>query len=333
MIGLIAALLFLAPQTDAAAPEPACTAQTAIRTDLRAIAEHPERFAGRCVTVSGPASGIALYSGVEGIYLNQRKYYGGWRHRIGLYSPDNRIRRSAADRDSPAVLTVTGRVDTCERLSAAAHASAGPDSIVMMSGYCHYYSGAVVHADVYFEDSRARVERLYGERARKRYGELIAPPDDWPMLPQLQALADRFETALKAGDRRALAALHDLDPDDPGDDRAMLDYLLTDERSPFAEIRRAGQSQSALFIRHRQLSGDDYREASRHPSGVLCFCRTRDCSRSWPISASDASNAPDKPYACTMIEPQDWAKRKSRFNTLVDKAWLAEPAETAFHRS
>ena len=179
-----------------------------------------------------------------------------------------------------------------------------------------------------------RVERLYGERARKLFGELIEPPGDWPMLSQLAALADRFEKALKAGDRRELAELHDLDPDDVGDgDKAMLDYLFTSERSPFAEVRRAGRSQSALFIRHRQLSGEDYREAGRFPDGVLCFCRTRDCSHSWPISASDASNAPDKPYACTMIEPQGWAKRKSRFNTSVDKAWLAEPARTAFRRT
>lgn len=336
MLPWLTALLLLGAES---APQASCTAANSTPATVRQIATRPEDFVGRCVTVTGPASGIAIYDGVEGIYLSQSEGRNSWRHRIGVYSRDNAIRREAAERRAPALLTVTGRVDTCEAMEASARRAAaendrktGEVSIVMMGGYCHYLGGPVVRADSYVE-TEARLERLTGERARRLYGELVVPPPDWPLLSWLLDLSGQFERALRAGDRGRLAALHDIDLKSARrPSQEALDYLL-DETSPFAEVRRRGTVQSELFIHYGDLTGSGYAESSRYPSGVLCFCRTRDCTHVWPISASDASNAPDKPYACTMIEPQDWTKRKAAFRTPVNRAWLAEPARTAFHRN
>jgi hypothetical protein len=335
MFPWLTALLLLSAEP---APKAQCTASDSTPATVLEIATRPQHFVGRCVTVTGPASGIALYDGVEGIYLSQSAGRNSGRHRIGLYSRDNAIRREAAKRRAPALLTVTGRVDTCEAMEAAARRASearkretGEISIVFMSGYCHYLGGPVVRADSYTE-ADVRLERLTGERARRLYGELVVPPPDWPVLSWMLDLAGQFESALRTGDRERLARLHDISLEtDHESSREMLDYLL-DQASPFAEVRTGGQVQSELFIHSGGLSGSRYVVHSRYPSGVLCFCRTRDCTHVWPISASDASNAPDKPYACTMIEPQDWTRRKAAFRTPVNSAWLAEPARTAFRR-
>lgn len=115
MIALAAALL-LSPVQE----PPACTARDATRTSVAAIGDNPERFIGRCVTVSGLASGVAIFSGVEGFYRTNRYGVSGnsdpgdlRRHRIGLYARNNALRRMAAETQSALWITATGRVSTC----------------------------------------------------------------------------------------------------------------------------------------------------------------------------------------------------------------------------
>src|SRR5688500_17459079 len=95
MIATLAALALAAP----AAGTP-CTPGNSIRTTVTDIGENLDDYLGLCVTVSGPASSIALFSGVEGIYRAHRLAADGnpepgeaRRHRLGVYSEDNEIRR------------------------------------------------------------------------------------------------------------------------------------------------------------------------------------------------------------------------------------------------
>lgn len=332
---ILASLLALAA-VRAPAPPPACTPASSIRTSVTAIARNPGRFMGRCVTVSGPSSATALFSGVDGIYLGQwpSVFDGtvGARHRIGLYSESNRLRAARLSTGGPAHLTVTGRVDSCElmqnRLRAASRQRGDAIIIPMMGGYCHWFGGPVIQLASYTHDPAVRYERLTGEAARTRVGDLVAATARTPGLAALQAFAREFADAIRRGDRAALAALHDFGTDLRGDDdRRVLAYLLEMPDSPFAEMRRGADPGVAIFVRRNASIERDV-----EVSGVLCFCRAGHCGDNWPISIIDAANGPDKPYACTIVEPRNWEPRRGGLHTYVNAAWLLEPARTASRR-
>src|SRR6185436_4112182 len=98
----------------------ACTAATAVRAAVTEITRRPDRFMGRCVTVTGPASGTTIYSGVDAIYLGQIPGVvsgpAATRGLIGLYSEGHRLRTELAPERGLAHLVVTGTVDSCERM-------------------------------------------------------------------------------------------------------------------------------------------------------------------------------------------------------------------------
>lgn len=338
MISALAALLLASLQPVTADPS-GCTAQRAQRVTVEQIARRPERYYGRCVTVSGPVGTTAIYSGVEGIYLAHRSSTGHTSgppaslHRIGLYARNNAIRARQTGRP-PERMTVTGIVDSCERMEARADVSRGPDDVlpILLGGYCHWTNGPVVSAASFQVNPAVRYERLAGEAARRRYGNIRPAPPNWPHLPELRAFASEFLTALRAGDRAALAALHDTRPDTTHIyDSAVLAYLLTDATSPFAEIRRGPMPQMAIFVPTAPQSFA-VGAPGTEPEGIICFCRTSDCGDRWPIFHGDSENAADKPYACTSVQPADWLPRKAQMETWPGRAWLMEPRRTAFRR-
>lgn len=327
MILLTAALALAAPPT----AEP-CTARTAVRTNVTAIGENLDRYLGRCVTVSGPATSVALFSDVDGLYRAQRLTVDGnpdpgeaRRHRLGLYSKDDAVRRLRPANLS--WLTVTGRVDSCERKKARAVARAGKDSIIMMGGYCHYYGGAVIDA-VESSIERARTpRRLTGERARRRVGDLVMAPDDWPHLAALRRTGEEFRAALRGGDKAALARMHDM-ADKPGEhDKKLLESLVGGAFSPFAEPRLDPSLPMAVFVRRHEVERARAGRPQEGPFGTICFARVRSRSVAWPLSANDADNDPARPYACTSVVWRDWAQRKIGLDTAVSRGgWLAELA-------
>jgi hypothetical protein len=329
MIATLAALALAAP----AAGTP-CAPDDSIRTTVTDIGDNLDDYLGRCVTVSGPASSIALFSGVEGIYRSQRLAADGnpdpreaRRHRLGLYSGDNEIHRM-----KPANLpwlTVTGTVDSCERKQKRAEAAAGRDSIIMMSGYCHYYGGAVIDAVDFSLDRSKTPRRLTGESARRRVGDLVSAPADWPHLEAMRRLGEEFRTALRSGDKEALARLHDMDSKPEGQDSPYLDTLVAGAASPFAEIRRDPALPMAIFVRRSDLDRARAGRPPEEPFGAICFGRSGDRPVAWPISANDADNDPARPYACTSIAWRDWAKRRIGLYTRLSRGgWLAEPARS-----
>lgn len=332
-------LWLLASLAAAAAPVPPvsstqpCTARDAVRAAVVEIAGRPDHYLGRCVTVTGALAGISMYSGREGLYRAASFGRDGnptpqdLRHRIGI---DNDGIRGLRMRH-PLRATVTGRVDTCEARSERVRRETearGGIPIFMLTGYCHYHGGAtiVVHA---FQITEQGYERLSGEAARRDFGNLAFMPADWPQRAQIEALVADFLAALRAGDRAALAGLHDISPSTHNEsDRESLARLLDSLYSPFAGFRRAAPPQTAIFVGGR---GGAPLPPDGNVAARVCFCRTAECTGRWPISASDADAAEDRPYACTAIEPRDWTPRRAGFLTPAQwQGWLPEPAATAF---
>jgi hypothetical protein len=325
MIAFLAA--FLAAASPASAPPQPCTRRTAVHATVVEIGRNPARYLDRCVTVSGAFAGIRMYSGRDGLYLTQRFGADGnhiganLAHRIGIDNQDMRDLRMRY----PQSTIVTGRVDSCERRYQRIRAAGG---IPFLGGYCHYESGPTIVVDAY-EISGQRFERMTGEAARGRFGNLVAMPADWPTRAAVEAIAAEFLAALRGRDRAALTALHDIRDSANEHDRAMLYDLLDSQYSVFAQARAAAPAQTAIFV-SAAADGTPFGRDSADPAAIVCFCRTSDCADRWPLTFNDANNAPGRPYACTKVEPRDWRPRRAGLSTPIAGGWLAEPAQTAF---
>jgi hypothetical protein len=335
ILPLLALLAAAAPAVPAAQvwPDQPCTARTAERATVVEITSRPDHYFGRCVTVTGPYAGITMFSDREGMYLVNRYGPDGnptaadIGHRIGI---DRQQLRNIGLR-YPLQTTVTGRVDTCERRRARLEQDArarGEIPLFLLSGYCHYYGGPTIVVDA-FEITERSFERLSGESARRKYGNLAPMPADWQQRAVVETLTADFLAALRAGDRAALTALHDIRPNTTNEhDRAVLFDLLESLQSPFAAFRRTPPSQIAYFV---GASGGVPLPNDNYIAARVCFCRTADCTGRWPISNNDADADPDRPYVCTAVEPRDWSPRRAGFRTPVaTSGWLREPVATAF---
>ncbi|HTU12617.1 MAG TPA: hypothetical protein VMG08_17130 [Allosphingosinicella sp.] len=311
-----------------------CTARQAARATVVEITSRPDHYYGRCVTVTGAYAGISMYSDGEGIYRASRFGPDGnptaadREHRIGI---DRQQLRNLGLRH-PLRTTVTGRVDICARRQTRLEQQArdrGQVPLIMLAGYCHYHGGPTIVVDS-FQITERTYERLSGEPARVAFGNLAPMPADWPQRAAVESLTADFLAALRAGDRAALAALHDERADSGNEhDRRMFYGLLEGEQSPFAPFRRAAPSQIAYFV---GASAGAPLPSDGAIAARVCFCRTVDCTNRWPISHSDADADPGRPYVCTAIEPRDWTPRRAGFSTpAIGRGWLPEPAATA-HR-
>jgi hypothetical protein len=325
-------LTALAAAAAIAPPEPACTAATATPVDVQAIGRNPESYVGRCVSVAGISMHNAIYDGIEGYYLSQRRGRRGYYparnlgHRLGLYWDEDLPK----DFEQFRRLTVTGRVDTCERKARAlkakedkltrerAAAGDGDILILMLGGYCHYTGGPVIHVEAVEAGPAEPLYRLAGHRAASRFGSLIAAPDDWPPLASVKRRAAQIREAIVTGDRDGLSRLFGKFGA-AGDE---LSYLLDDPSSPFREIRgSASPVQTAILVERFDLAGKE--PASRKSrDSVVCFCRGKDCNHAWPIAAPDARNGPDLPFAC--LELFEDATFELFVNAPIDKAPLHE---------
>ncbi len=93
MLSLFLAAVLVAP------PAAPCTAATSIHSTVAEIGSNLDRFMGKCVTVSGPFSGLAMFGGVEDMYLTSRFAPDGnydraaeKKGRLGLDSPKSDLR-------------------------------------------------------------------------------------------------------------------------------------------------------------------------------------------------------------------------------------------------
>jgi hypothetical protein len=292
-----------------AAPARACDARGAVAADVREMARNPDAWLGRCVRIEGYVWGRTFFSDVGGFYASRAsnkndRLNDGW---LGLYfdgwheAPWRRLRRA----------TVTGILHDCGRDYERAQAEAGPDTIVMPIGYCHYKGGLNIlpalvepHGDFVFT-------RRTGPEARERVGDLI---DGQQPPAALVALADRFLAALRARDVAALRGLTGLwseqDPATPAARQAFDSYLLGAGGSPLAALAAGtGSPQRAYFL--RRVDREDDPSVAR-PVWHVCFCESGDCRARWPISSVDSAAEPQRPYVCLIAYNRAGAPRRPR---------------------
>jgi hypothetical protein len=111
----------------------------------------------------------------------------------------------------------------------------------------------------------------------------------------LRDLAYRFRRAVATGDRKSLSSF---DPFVGGED---LRYVFEDHDSPFRELRDGADKPFEVLVEEDDSTGRSS-EMRQDREAELCFCRTDDCSDSWPIASFDARDDLDHPYVCVAVE-------------------------------
>jgi hypothetical protein len=211
---------------------------------------------------------------------------------------------------------IIGRVQDCESARDAVEASASQGDVVMIMGYCHIFSGPYLWIYNLRDIRGPRIGRRLQNFGRADYGDLKPAPDEWPHRSEVEALAGQFRgTALKGSRDLDAAAL-------PGygqqaaSGRAQFVGLSVGTHSPFDHLN----SEHVILI-----DNDTYDDPAEYRATV-CFCRSGSCSGRWPIAGFDADNLPDRPYACSKIEPYVINGRDTQaFDTPEETSGLAEP--------
>jgi hypothetical protein len=297
MIALIAALLLMSPQTGARAPEPVCTIESAIQTDVRAISVHPEKWFGRCVSLQGYTSLYTFYDDVGGLYRRSAndeadRPNDGW---LGLYVVPGGGLRTDFHRAS-----VFGIVDSCERIYERAEAALQPNEIIFLTGYCHYTSGLILQRAEVIYQGQARFMRQIGERKRASMGDLAPASATNPVPPAVRAKIEAWRIAFRAADEAKLRSIvqpYDWTADRRPDLAKRLGPALTGAAGPFKRLR---DSELAPAFFSERVDEEDLQDGVS-ADWFACFCKVSDCSGRWPIATFDATAQASRPYVCLRI--------------------------------
>ena len=286
---LLATLLAIA---SASAPA-SCTLNRAVPASVREVARDPERWLDRCIRLEGYVRWNRYYADVAGAYSAHAtdaadRMNDGW---LGLYLPGQLtadLRRG----------TVWGVLQDCHRNYERAAAEAGPNTLVMMLGYCHYTSGLNLQRGGFRPSGAAAFERQTGAVARALFGDLIEATAEHGPPPEMVELADRFLDALRRGEEAALAEL--VGPwsevlEDEASEDAFNAFIRGEGPSPIADLRGTQQPQRRYFREKTPSSDAEFGYAERWH---VCFCRLGDCTGRWPISAWDSATLAHRPYVC-----------------------------------
>ena len=312
--------------------DPPCRPAETVQATVSQIGRDVGRFVDRCVRVSGLLYQGILHDNRESLYLAR---LGSWDGGALRSSPIHHLwvggpRRQGLDNRTPVPATVVGRIDTCDQRH---RRNVGEmrrfEEIVVASSHCYAAEGQLIMASEVVT-ARGATERMTGEAARQRFGNLAPMPAAWPERARTEAVTGQFLAALRSGDRERVAAIHGIRPGsrDAASQswRRLIAYMLEDLDSPFASFRRAGPSQVAYFV--PRLTERDRGERTGL-AVIACFCRARDCRDRWPISTIDTRHQPGRPYACTSVFARDWVPAGVELETDPDPSGPREPARTA----
>lgn len=325
---LAAALLAL----QAPVAEAPCTVADAVPAAIGEIARDPLRKArfGRCIRLEGYVLFDFFYADAGGVYgvtatNNHDRNNDGW---LGLYfrpgvAPEWTLRRGM----------VWGILDDCESVDERRQRLPDGQYETSLDVYegdsaCGYFAGLILRSADFRAQGPAAFERLTGASARERAGDLRAQSPALRAPAEVVALADRFITALRAGDLAALRQFvhlySELDPATPQEQAAFDAYLRGEGGSPLRALIAMPTAPAPAFF--RALG-----QIRPHPypgSWYVCFCRTADCAGSWPIHHADAGAYPTLPYVCLVAhnERLDHALPSDRLGLSRHPAMFPEPA-------
>lgn len=301
-----------------------CTRRDAVRATVPEIARHPDEYMDKCVLVDGVRYGHSLFATVDGVYVRSPDALDHTKSGLRIGIDGDRNGQHPGYRH----VSVLGRIQDCEAIRQMVQASAGPDEVVMVMGYCHMAYGPYVRIQQIRYRSGVPFVRQTGNYDRADYGDIEPVPANWPHRAMIEAQADRFLSALRARDRRTLAGLASEEQE-----ADTLRFLLDDPSSPFASLRTSTTTPQTIVLSYRYLvrpRPEDEPIDDEDYSAIVCFCRETDCSERWPLASFDADNLPERPYACTKIEPYvSDGKDVPHFVTPAGKTGLAEPTRRA----
>jgi hypothetical protein len=331
-VSLLAAFLALIAQDwPEVSAEPACRPAETIQVTVAEIGRDPGRYVERCVRVSGLMYHGILHDDRNSLYLSRLNSIdrSGIRssavHHLWVAGPV----RGTLHNETPVPATVVGRIDTCAQDSRRRFGPNRPGDIIVSSYHCYGANGQMIFPTEIVQGHR-EVERMAGEALRARYGNLSLMPQDWSVRPAMESVVQAFLAALRSGDRERAAAIHGIRPRSPSnfgeEGRRLLAYLFDDPASPFAPFRSTAPSQFVWFV---PRIDDVERYQPGDLPAIACFCRTRDCSESWPISTIDIRHQPGRPYACTRVLARDWVPSGVELETDVQRTGPVEPMRTA----
>jgi len=220
---------------------------------------------------------------------------------------------------SPQLVTVTGTAHDCQ-LDWGNRTDANGDMVISMgTGYCHYYSGAVLSPVAVRGGEAVSMTRAVGPAAARRIGDLTLASPDWRYRAEVLGVVARYLTALRSDDRRGFADLHNFQHvalDDtasyPGATvRTLIAGAFDAPASAFAALRQGKLGAPSLFVPLGDMKGD--------ASAYVCFFPPAFAAAGWPVSTIDLANGEGRPYACLRIYQQRF--RRDEADSIE---WLAE---------
>lgn len=267
-------VLGLAGSADAQQPAPrnVCAPANAQKATVEAIASDPAAWMGKCVTVHGIYAGERIYKDVDAAYGVSNAVIGGYAdaRTEGFWSGEftGRVSDCArAENDLQTGLLRSPGVSLHER-TLGCMAPEGPFLVFMSQ---HDVTPAKV------------VRRMPGAKG----GDLVAAQKDWPHLAAVEKLAADFIAALRAEDRTQLARF--------AQNAYEVEQLLGGRATAIDDLKKPVDRPMQVFV-HRPSESADTTGAE------VCYCRTKDCTKRWPIARRDADNQTSRPYACIRID-------------------------------
>jgi hypothetical protein len=196
-------------------------------------------------------------------------------------------------------------------------------------GYCDSFEGRrLVLVDSGAVLKPFHLTRLVDEDARQRVGNLQPVTSTWFGFNAAADKARRWHAAVRSGDFREIAKVDGF-IGEPQSDYPTYNTLLHDRA--FAELRDPKRTLQMQVFEWRT----SYDKSSAKPgdfSSIVCFCRFKDCSTVWPISETDADNAPQRPYVCLSVdrmvgnEPEITMHFGTGYNGLREPSWTSRVA-------
>lgn len=300
-IGVAAALVAAGWSVSASSEDRLCTARNAEPVTVAMIAERPADFQGECVVVEGIVSGRRLYHDAAALYARERRLNDPASSGviIGLDHADMLA--------SPARMRIVGRVDDCGDRGRRLQRAAGPQDIIMLTGYCHYYRGPVLSSLVAEPVGGASVSRLRAGSAPARLGNLSHLAEG-PLRARFMAVAEQLAAALSRSDEAGLRQM--LTPGAGGARAgAELDAMvqqLSGADLPFLNRAQAAPAIEIFGWREPLWADAGWRaETATAPAtavAILCYAAPADAPGIWPIADRDAIFASGRPYACVRAE-------------------------------